>query len=795
MGEETDETKAVIQEMFDIEERHYDIVVCGAGLAGIAAAISAARCGATVCLIGDRPVLGGNSSSEIRVEPRGAACYHAYGRETGVISEILVEDRMHNHAEVFENGWANSMWDLQLYDLVQRTAGLELLLNTSIIGVERLGRNIVSVEGLTLGAEKVVRLTAGTFIDATGDGVVATLAGCEFRIGSESFVEFQEPHAADEASSDVMGSSIQLKTRDMGRPVPFVAPDWAHSYDDASFFTKGGRMPWDVRGGWWWLEIGVPWDTVHDNELIRHELTRHALGVWDWVKNKSPEFKERFQNYALEWLGQVPGKRESRRVLGQYLMTEHDLAPDEPLTDQVAYGGWNIDLHTPGGLLAETSEPTAAEGYVLGGSASTKAYVSPFGIPLRSLVAKDVDNLLLAGRDISVTHVALGSVRVMGTTAIVGQAAGTAAGLAYSEGIEARNIHPILTDRIQQRLLRDGAFLPDIANSDEADLARQAAISASSERENDGIRPGEMGAESGYLIPASGRESVAVADLVDRTRGQWIAVETGEGARGIERVGMLLSNTSTEVITIHVRIQAVTGIWDYDRRTDDVVREGTVSIAPGERQWVHWKVEISPNELPVGHQSVGYLRLEIDAAPKVTWHRADSVLPGCVSAVAMDDTRLRRFEDGVSLCHTIQPAQRVWTANQLKTGMTRPNFSTGQWISNPDQSMPQFIELVWDRPRLIGVVELTFCGHILREFDRYPPAQPDPEVIKNYRIDVWDGHWNTAVEVRDNYQTRRSHRLDPSTTATRLRLVVEATNGADYASLYEIRCYEGEQDC
>lgn len=768
-------------------DKTYDIVVCGGGLAGVSAAVSAARLGAKVCLVGDRPVLGGNSSSEVRVEPRGSASYHAYGRETGIISELLVADRWFNHAEVFENGWANSMWDLQLYSLAQDTSGLDLLLNTTIIDVVVEGRSVKTVIGLTLGAETKTYLSAGTFIDCTGDGVVCALAGCDYRIGSEGRQEFDELHAPDEPSQDVMGSSIQLQTRDMGRPIPFVAPDWAYSYDDASFFTKGGRNPHDVRGGWWWLEIGVPWDIIKDNETIRHQLTCHALGVWDWIKNKSPELRERFSHYAMEWLGQVPGKRESRRIMGKYLMTEQDLKPDRPPYDEVAYGGWNIDLHTPGGLLAETSEPTAAEGYRLGGEASTSAYVAPFGIPLRSLIANAFDNLFMAGRNISVTHVALGSVRVMGTTAIVGQAAGTAAGVAWRQRRVPAACPEQSIEVIQQRLLRDGVFLPDVRNEDPRDLTHKATVSVSSFQMNVGITLEESGAETGYLIPATYTDPVEYRDRLEVGRGQWLAVARGDQAVGLDKVSLLLSNLTNHEQELVLDLQAVRGIWDYDVREHDVLTSTTLAVPPGQYQWVSWDVNVKATEI-----DSAYLRLDAHPAPKLVWHRAHSVLPGCVAGISMTPTRYRRLEDGVTLCHRLSPAQDVWNARELTTGVARPHESTNQWRSCVGQEMPQMVELQWSNPGNISEVILGMCGHILREYDRYPPRAADPETLRDYRIQIWDSairKWQTVVKVEDNFSIRRRHLLPAGIETDRLRLIVDATNGANYASLYEIRCY------
>src|SRR5690606_29633868 len=293
----------------------YAVIVVGGGLTGLCAAVASARNGKSTCLVHNRPVLGGNSSSEIRVTPHGAAAFHAYARGTGIISELLIQERAQNHEEIFENGWTNSVWDMVQYDLVQQTENLTLYLNTDFQDVVMNGkRQIQSISAYTQGAEVEWILEGEVFIDCTGDGIVACQAGCEWRMGSESRNEFNEPHAPLQGNGDVMGSSIHFKTKRMNEPVSFEAPDWAMKYEDASFFYQNGRPPKDERGGYWWIEIGVPYHTIHQNEEIRHELTRHALGVWDWMKNRDPKMKEITKNYALDWIGQIPGKRESRRI-------------------------------------------------------------------------------------------------------------------------------------------------------------------------------------------------------------------------------------------------------------------------------------------------------------------------------------------------------------------------------------------------------------------------------------------------------------------------------------------------
>ena len=234
------------------------------------------------------------------------------------------------------------------------------------------------------------------------------------------------------------------------------------------------------------------------------------------MKNKDPLTKDKCANYALDWIGQVPGKRESRRIIGRYFMTEHDVLNKTVFPDEIAFGGWFVDLHTPGGLLAKSSEPSAAAGghedeYDTFSDYSAMSYCGPYGVPLRILMAKDIDNLMMAGRNVSVTHAALGTVRVMGTTALMGEAAGMAAALGLEKGHDFDQLVSEDITEIQQRLLANGCFLPNYRNNDAKDLARQAKISATSDAPIHGVAPETPGFHQGSRSGGTSRNTASSA--------------------------------------------------------------------------------------------------------------------------------------------------------------------------------------------------------------------------------------------------------------------------------------------
>jgi hypothetical protein len=758
----------------------YDVIVCGGGLAGVCAAIAAARGGARTCLVQDRPVLGGNSSSEVRVTPHGAAAFHAYARETGILSELLIEERAQNHEQIFENGWTNSVWDMVQYDLVERTENLTLHLNTSVTAVNVTDRSITSIVCRVANAEVDITLSGAVFIDCTGDGYVAAEAGCEWRMGSEGRGEFDEPHAPLVANADVMGNSIHFKTKDTGRPSPFKLPAWAKHHEDASFFYDQGRIPKEVRGGYWWIEIGVPYDTIHDAENIRHELTRHTLGVWDWIKNKDPKTMKLAENYALDWIGQVPGKRESRRVMGLYLMNEWDAIRCTVHEDEIAFGGWFIDLHTPGGLLAATSEPASAEGYSETSEYATRSYAGPYGIPLRMLVSKDIDNLMMAGRNVSATHCALATVRVMATTALMGQAAGVAAALSCSTGGSPAVIATTRAAAVQQQLLRDGCFLPNVRNQDPLDLARDARASASSEAVYTGLTPKAKGAHEGLGYWRD--QAVPLQERLLQRRGQWVAL----GGEPLRTVSFCLSNLQSSTRTVSVRVMGVSHIWDYRVAESMELAAGEITVPPGEQEWVQW--DLPPDTtLP----NTGYVRFDLLAEPDVLWHVAGAIEPGHVSAFEMAPGKMRRYSSGVTLALQVQPPQSCFKAENVLSGVSRPHATTNLWRSDPAQPMPQWLQLQWPSSKVISSVVLTFAGHLLREYHAYAPFYRDPQCVRDYDVQLRSGGapWRTVASVRDNYQRHNDVRFARQ-DATELRIVVLETNGDASAAVYEVRVYE-----
>ena len=455
-------------------DRKVDLVVAGGGLSGVCCALEAARNGCRVVLCQNRPMLGGNASSEVRMHIVGADAHGMRGieleteaRESGLIEEIRLRNCLANPQR------SNSMLDLTLYDLCRSEPNLELLLNTEVVSAQMDGNKIISVTAERQSTEDVFTLSADVFADCTGDGRLGAEAGAQFRIGREGRDEFGESLAPEKADGMKLGSSLLYQARRHDRPMPFTAPSWARKVTEEELKLRinldDPNCQLGLEYGFWWLEWGGHLDTIKDNETIRDELMSILMGVWDYLKNsgKYPES----ENWAMEWCGFLPGKRESRRFIGQYILTEQDVMQAVPFEDGIAYGGWWVDTHPPMGVDAPDESPC------------TQHHVSNlYEIPLRCCVSANVNNLMFAGRNISATHLAFASTRVMATCSVVGQGIGAAAVIACRTGLAPAELthNPDAVRQVQQLLLKDDAFLIGVGHEDSDDLARSARVSADS---------------------------------------------------------------------------------------------------------------------------------------------------------------------------------------------------------------------------------------------------------------------------------------------------------------------------
>ncbi len=412
-----------------------DFVVVGGGLAGLCAAVSAARNGAKAVLVQDRPMPGGNSSSEIRMWICGAT--DAEFREGGLLEELKLANYYYNPTLKY------TLWDQVMIDFLEREPNLECYFNTTVNEVVCNGGHIEAARGWGLADYTRYEFRGKLFADCSGDSILA-LSGAEYTSGREAAGTFHEPWGQPEADARTMGNSIVIQLRKTGDDRPFRAPSWAYHYTDETIPRGDLAQPGD---NFWWLEFGGTMDTIADNREITRELQRLALGYWEYIKNH-PDGRGR--GWSLDWIGALPGKRESRRYVGDYVLTQNDTSGGRRFPDAVSYGTWLVDDHDPEAIYS-SGEPNRCQKLPPG-----------YHIPYRCLYSRNIDNLFFAGRNISVSHLALSSVRVMATCAMLGQAVGTAAALARRHDCLPRELGAAHIDELQQLLLAQDQFIPGI---------------------------------------------------------------------------------------------------------------------------------------------------------------------------------------------------------------------------------------------------------------------------------------------------------------------------------------------
>ncbi|TXK84883.1 FAD-dependent oxidoreductase [Paenibacillus sp. N3.4] len=740
-----------------------DITVVGGGLAGVCAAIAAARLGQTVALIQNRPVLGGNSSSEVRVWVCGATGHgtHRYARETGIMGELFLENQYRN---MDGNPY---IWDMVVLEAFGPSRTIQLFLNTDVHEVEAEGnerhRVIRSVTGWMMGSERRIRFESRVFLDCTGDGLVGFLAGAVHRIGREAREEYNEEWAPLVADDITLGSTLLFYTKDTGHPVKYVPPSFAKDITITSIPEKRIIRSGDNGCSYWWIEWGGELNTVHDNEQIRDELWSVIYGIWDYIKN-SGKFES--ANMTLEWVGSLPGKREYRRFVGDYVLNQNDILAQRAFEDRVAFGGWSIDLHPPQGMYSTESgsKHLHADGI--------------YHIPFRSLYSANVENMLMAGRNISATHVAFGTTRVMATCAVMGEAAGTGAALCVQKSVSPRELQKCYLEELQQILLRQDASFIGMRNRDAADLALQASVSASStmtriavERS---IKTVPLTTDVGLLVPVD----PALDDLellVDAEQDTELTVELWDTGRAENYVPHTrLAAASAPVTAGGLRWIKLDLSWrpEHAQNTFLVIRKN-------ERLSLH----VSDR----GH--TGILAFWKEEKPRVS-----NILEDHQPDQPVVQWSMRPFIRALP-CFRLSAPSDAFAPEKAIDGMNRPYGGPHVWSSQPlSGSEPEWLELSWRKPVTLRTVHVTFNDDINEDLinlhHHTTPFETIPELVKDYRIEAFEsGAWTTVAEVRSNRKRKRVHPLDRTVTTERIRIVVKATNGARIAEIIEVRVY------
>ena len=433
----------------------FDLVVVGGGIAGVTTALSAARLGSKVALIQNRPVLGGNNSSEVRVGLSGLIFQEPYPNlgklvdeigsighwtlweakrdpETERSKKILDVIKKNPEKKIHNAGPLSNYGDDKKRAIVEGEDNVDLFLNMHVYAIEKLDNKIISVLAKNIETGEILKFKGDLFADCTGDGNLGFLAGADFRVGRESIAETDEPSAPANADDLVMGTSVQWYTEKLDAPSQFPKVPWA-----VEFTEETARQL--TRGDWNW-ETGFYWDQIEDIEYIRDYGLRAVYGNWSFLKNESVK-KEKYQDFKLAWVAYIGGKRESRRLMGDVILKEQDLVNRVEYPDASFTTTWTIDLHYPIALKGFKEEPFLSK--------AVHIDIEPYAVPYRTLYSRNIDNLFMAGRNICVTHVALGTTRVMRTTGMMGEVVGMAASIAKKYKTTPRGVYKNHLDELK----------------------------------------------------------------------------------------------------------------------------------------------------------------------------------------------------------------------------------------------------------------------------------------------------------------------------------------------------------
>ncbi len=745
-----------------------DLVVVGGGLSGVCGALTAARAGIRIILVQDRPVLGGNSSSEVRLWVLGATSHmgnnNRWAREGGAIDEILLEN-------LYRNPEGNALiYDTILLEKVATEPNITLLLNTAVYDVE-MGTSDEGVTGNTIRSARAFcsqnsttyELIAPLFCDASGDGILAFQAGAAFRMGAESREEFGEKFAPSADYGELLGHSMYFYSKDTGKPVRFVPP--AYALDDITQIPRFRSFNVNDYGcRLWWIEYGGRLDTVHDTEIIKWELWKVVYGVWNYIKN-SGQFPEA-ENLTLEWVGQIPGKRESRRFEGDYMLTQQDIVEQRTHDDAVAFGGWSIDLHPADGVFSE--KPGCNQWHSKG----------IYQIPYRCLYSRNVANLFLAGRIISASHVAFGSSRVMGTSAYVGQAVGMAAAVCTRHQVRPATLTGSLLKTLQTELMKTGQHIPGLRLHDEPNLVHQARLSASSELVLTELPPDgpliRLHHPAAQMLPLTPGPMPKLSFWVSTDEATTLTVELRRSSRPDNHTPDV--TLETRQFSLHKGKQAISLYFDA-QMTDTTY--AFICFMQNEA------VSVQGSLLRV----TGLLSVFNKTNPAVSNYGKQEPTDD-IGVEAFEFWTPERRPNGHNIALRSEPGLRPFGVKNIHNGIQRPTYQPNAWVADPGDTNPT-LTIQWDSPRQIREVVLHFDTDFDHPLESVLMTHPETVVPFCVRDFVLCNDRNERIyEQTNNYLTRQIIRFDKPVETRSLSVHLTARSGSAPASLLEIRCYE-----
>lgn len=744
-----------------------DLVIVGGGLTGTCAAITAARAGVKVILVQDRPVLGGNCSSEVRLWILGATSHmgnnNRWARESGVIDEIMLEN-------IYRNPDGNPLiFDTVLLEKIVEEKNITLLLNTAVFDLDKNSPDdkeedrITAVHAFCSQNSTQYYISAPLFCDASGDGIVGFLSGAAFRMGAESVEEFGEKFAPDKAYGELLGHSMYFYSKDMGRPVKFVPPSFA--LQDIKDIPRYKTFnPKDFGCRLWWLEYGGRLDTVHDTEKIKWELWKVVYGAWNYIKN-SGEFPEA-ENLTLEWVGTIPGKRESRRFEGDYMLVQQDIVEQKTFPDTVAFGGWSLDLHPADGVYSDQS------------GCNQWHSKGVYAIPYRCYYSKNISNLFIAGRIISATHVAFASTRVMATSAVGGQAVAIAASLCKKYNCSPRELGEKHIGELQLELWHSGQYLPQTAISDPANLVEKAIKITASSVLNLKELPG-----SDFWAPV--RDSVA----------QMLPVVAGKMAP----VTFWVDAIEETAFQIELRKSSKS----FNHTPDVTLETKNFYLLKGKQEiTVEWNASFDEacyaficfmkNE----NVKIQYSETRVTGLVSV-FNATNPAVSNYGKQEPTEDIGVDTFEfwcpqrrpEGRNIALKFSRPITVFGTENLTNGFHRPVSQPNAWVADLEDKNP-LLTVSWNEPKQISRIEFVFDTDYDHPMENV--IYVHPETVMPFCVDhVQVSSCNDEVigTISGNHQSKRTMILENPVRTQHLKIRLSGSNSRVPVSLLEVRCY------
>ena len=756
-----------------------DVLVIGSGVSGYCAAIQAGRSGCHAILLERDEVIGGNSGPNLGVGITGADRYAPYAGETGIIQELQEEgcwiDAI-THVSPGSMGYTiHRRFEAVVQEKLEQ-AGVTVLKRHFAREPVMDGQRIAGVICQDLAAFGLVRVEVrGCVIEASGDGEIGFLAGADFDCGTEGRDEYGERSAPEDRSDLVQGSSLVAIAHRTGREVRFVPPGGTPEFIPRVWHSRMSSFV-HHHGGWfapgkelfflYVTETGGHMDTIRDDGEIYEMLLKQLWAEWDHIKN-GPHAGEA-REWDLLWVSPKAGKRESRRFLGDYVLTQTDVEDGRRFEDDITYGGHDLDDHIP-----------------LGEGGNIHAYSIPpiYGIPYRCCTSRNVDNLFLAGRLISATHLAHSSTRIMRTGGAIGQAVGLAAAMCLQKTCSPRELGQRHIAELQQELLRLDATILCRRSDDSADLARAATASATSELRFNDQKPGRM-------VPLIARAGVVLWDWPAR----------------LDAVSMVLRNDAQESQELKLTVYrarrepkwTTTEDWHehrwHDLRDEAFAEVGSAAteLPAGHDGWLDIALGMELGEKDAASDA-DRLLIALDQNPDVSWAMAQT--PSEIAeSLEHSHSRPRWTTMGAMGTMRLSPAPALGEAANVLSGHHRrySRAPFNMWASDPADGLPQELVLEWPQESTFDRVALTFDNleRDTRDNPWHSGKRLSEMLARDYDLCVWTGgQWREVAEVTDNFRRWRVHDIEQLTT-TKLRLRVHATHGEGLgARVYEVRVY------